>query len=44
MYEESSYAQATHVTGLVNLLLKLRIIDTPWYYSDDFPHIGIAIV
>lgn len=39
MYEESSYAQATHVTGLVNILLKLYIIETPWYYSDDFsPH------
>lgn len=39
IYEEFSHAQATHVIGLENILLNLNIIETPWYYGDDFsPH------
>lgn len=39
IYEEFSHAQATHVTGLENVLLNVGMIQTPWYYSDGFsPH------
>lgn len=36
IYEEFSHAQATHVTGLENILLNVGIIQTPGYYGDDF--------
>lgn len=39
IYEEFSHAQATHVTGLENVLLNVGMIQTPWYSGDDFsPH------
>lgn len=41
IYEKYSHAQATHVTGLENVLLNVGMIETPYYYVDGFsPHWG----
>ena len=39
IYEEYSWDQASHVTGIENFLLNCEIIDTHYYWNDSFsPH------
>ena len=39
IYEEYASGQASYVTGIENFLLRCDIIDTPWFWGDNFsPH------